>query len=453
MTEIWYSGSISESIAEAKRKNAVFVVFACDGGDSSKQMEDVWKEEEVVECVRDIVIIKVEQSSVAFSQFTQFYPVMIVPSTYVIAPNGTPLEIIPGACNKEDLIAKIKSTTKKFAEKAEKATADEAASSSQNENSLEAKTKYAQDKLDEIRLKKQAEAQAAEIEAEKRRKSQMAELSRAKQDAEDRQMRQIAEERRREKEDDRLAREAIKQKIAQDRADRAARAAQQSGNADIISIKPAQAPTATTSVTPAAPVPFDGNVRIQLRFPDGTHETTTSPSDTTMSQLRNNIIQEYSDRIGNTDFNLAVPYPRRVFTELEMNETLESLSLIPSTVLVVLPGKRGQGRRTEVTAAGGTSSENSQGFIAKFIAMIVAFFTFLMSVFTGGSSNRNDQQASNNRASEAQNANATSGNSTEQSTLRQRNIGTSGSKIHRLNTSQDDDDENNTWNGNSTQQM
>ena len=75
--------------------------------------------------------------------------------------------------------------------------------------------------MEQIRQKKQSEARAAEVEAEKRRKSQMAELTRAKQDAEERQMKQIAEERKREKEEDRLAREAIKQKIAQDRADKA----------------------------------------------------------------------------------------------------------------------------------------------------------------------------------------------------------------------------------------
>ena len=87
--------------------------------------------------------------------------------------------------------------------------------------SLEEKTKYAQERLKEIRERKQAEAQKAEIEKEKRRKEQMSQLSRAKVEADDREAKQVMEERRKEKEEERLAREAIKRRIAEDRAERA----------------------------------------------------------------------------------------------------------------------------------------------------------------------------------------------------------------------------------------
>ena len=76
-------------------------------------MEDTLNESDVANVVTDSVLIKVEQSTTSFTQFTQLYLVLIVPKTYLIAPNGTPLEIIAVSCSKADLKLKIQSTNER----------------------------------------------------------------------------------------------------------------------------------------------------------------------------------------------------------------------------------------------------------------------------------------------------------------------------------------------------
>ena len=193
----------------------------------------------------------------------------------------------------------------------------------------------------------------------------------------------------------------------------------------------------------------------------------TAPKETKLAQLNEDIKRDYASRIGNSDFSLAVPYPRRVFAQEELDETLESLSLIPSTVLVVLPGRRGQQRTaTSAPSPSGSSQQPSEGFVTKLIAMLVAFFTFLLSIFTGGSRQSGNQVTSGQMAASGgrtESSGANSGQGGDASGLRQRRLNrdenmkakpeSSGGNVHRLNTDDNDDDENNTWNGNSTQQM
>ena len=207
----------------------------------------------------------------------------------------------------------------------------------------------------------------------------------------------------------------------------------------------------TVQSQPTPPPAFDGIVRIQLRFPDGTHETMTAPAESQLLELKQSVLTNYCDRIGSGYFNLAVPYPRRVFTDEEMSETLESLSLIPSTVLVVLP-LRGKQTRSAPSA---NSSNQSVGFIGQIFALFAAFFTFLMSIFTGGNRERNLTDGQSARTTGGQSSSREVAGSSS-SDLRRRKKDTEkpeSRNIHRLNSKDNDDDENNTWNGNSTQQM
>ena len=177
----------------------------------------------------------------------------------------------------------------------------------------------------------------------------------------------------------------------------------------------------------------------------------TAPAESQLLELKQSVLTNYCDRIGSGYFNLAVPYPRRVFTDEEMSETLESLSLIPSTVLVVLP-LRGKQTRSAPSA---NSSNQSVGFIGQIFALFAAFFTFLMSIFTGGNRERNLTDGQSARTTGGQSSSREVAGSSS-SDLRRRKKDTAkpeSRNIHRLNSKDNDDDENNTWNGNSTQQM
>ena len=234
-----------------------------------------------------------------------------------------------------------------------------------------------------------------------------------------------------------------------------------------------------TSDSAASPQPasFSGIVRIQLRFPDGSHQNIESKKDSTLGEVKHIVDQDYSDLIKSSDFTLAVPYPRRVFTNNELDQTLEDLQLIPSAVLVVLPQK-GSRRQTFGSSSGTVAQAVSRegNIFGKIIAMFVAFFSFIISIFTGSrrdsnvavgvSSSSNAVQSSSSAVhfnSETGETAHDASTARESKQLRQRLNAASVDKqkpvskletgnIHRLNT-EDDDGENNTWNGNSTQQM
>ena len=117
---VWFSSGIAEAIAEAKSRNSLFIVFVCDSTEKTLEMDNlVWNDGDVASTLADSVAIRVDQSTPAFSQFSQFYPVMIIPSTYFISPDGTPLEIVAGSCGKDDFKDKLQKTISNFKKPAE----------------------------------------------------------------------------------------------------------------------------------------------------------------------------------------------------------------------------------------------------------------------------------------------------------------------------------------------
>ena len=116
MTEsIWFSGSITEAINEAKRLNTLFLVHVRDETEQSIELRSqVFENEDILSVLRGSVVIEVSHGSTSFAQFTQFYPVMVMPSTYFISPSGIPLEIIAGSCTIEEFLQKAKNTFEKF---------------------------------------------------------------------------------------------------------------------------------------------------------------------------------------------------------------------------------------------------------------------------------------------------------------------------------------------------
>jgi hypothetical protein len=56
----------------------------------------------------DCISLKLASESEPFKQFSQFYPVSVLPSTYFIGQSGFPLEIVLGSVDANSLVAKLK---------------------------------------------------------------------------------------------------------------------------------------------------------------------------------------------------------------------------------------------------------------------------------------------------------------------------------------------------------
>ncbi|CAG9834282.1 unnamed protein product [Diabrotica balteata] len=299
------------------------------------------------------------------------------------------------------------------------------------ELSGEEKVRRAKELIDLIRKEKQKEEEENERLKELERRKMGQNVQQLKKWQEDQELKQLKEERDREKRENQMARDRVLAQIAQDRAERLARN----------QVTPPKAPEA-----PKAPSPpkLDSNItRLQFKLPDGTSVTQEfEVSDTleyVVSFLRSNL------NITLSSFNLATTFPRREYTSKDYPTTLLDLELVPNANLLVLP-----------TNGGEVSTNSEPGIISILwwgiwspIFSILGFFKNL--VF--GSGSRNTTRPPPNEPARRTPTTART------STTKRKGVndGTTVIKrqgnVHRLSDRKDDDDENNTWNGNSTQQM
>uniref|UniRef100_A0A3P9PNM6 UBX domain protein 1 n=1 Tax=Poecilia reticulata TaxID=8081 RepID=A0A3P9PNM6_POERE len=197
--------------------------------------------------------------------------------------------------------------------------------------------KREQVKLEELMRVKQAERRererAEEVEREKQRRRQGQELQQIRQKIQDDEMKKLADQRRREKMEDKLA-QRVKDKIARDREERAQKFGGGAPPSTVTSTQPT--PPSPSSPTGQGPPPtkkeYDES-RIQVRLLDGSTINTVFKAQEPLAAVR-----VYVQMNGNTpegqDFTLLSPYPRHVYTELDMEKPLKEL-LVPSAVLVV----------------------------------------------------------------------------------------------------------------------
>ncbi|MBN3309419.1 UBX domain-containing protein 1 [Amia ocellicauda] len=191
-------------------------------------------------------------------------------------------------------------------------------------------------RLEQLMREKQREREErereAEVQREKERRRQGQELLQVRQRLQDEQMRKLAEERLREKMEDKMAKQRVRDKIARDRAERALKFG---GGAD--SSSPPVEAVPSSSVPPVAqgapPAKKDyDECRIQVRLLDGSALCAVFRCQEPLAAVR---VYVQLNGGGPDEFSLLTPYPRRLFTEEDMEKPLTELGLVPSAVLVV----------------------------------------------------------------------------------------------------------------------
>ena len=149
----------------------------------------------------------------------------------------------------------------------------------------------------------------------------------------------MLEERNREKAEDRAAREHIKQQIALDRAERAARFAKTKEEVEAAKAAALLAKQAEMEVRRDTSTKERSAVaRIQFRLPESSSFTNQFPSDAPLEEARQFAAQTVGNTYGN--FSLATMFPRREFTKEDYKKKLLDLELAPSTSVVLLPAGR-----------------------------------------------------------------------------------------------------------------
>ncbi|XP_067170883.1 UBX domain-containing protein 1 [Apteryx mantelli] len=188
----------------------------------------------------------------------------------------------------------------------------------------------------ELIAQKQREREEREkretIEREKQRRKQGQELSLIRQRLQEEEMKKLAEQRRREKMEEKLAKQRVREKIERDKAERAKKFGAGSGTQG--SAEPPAAPVVPSSPSQEPPTKREYNqCRIQVRLLDGTSLTQTFKAKEQLAAVR--LYVELNRKDGEEPFSLLTTFPRRVFTEEDMEKPLQELGLVPSAVLIV----------------------------------------------------------------------------------------------------------------------
>nr|XP_010307395.1 PREDICTED: UBX domain-containing protein 4 [Balearica regulorum gibbericeps] len=470
-----------------------------------------WEDEKVTEAASDdFVAIKIDTKSEACLQFSQIYPVVCVPSSFFIGDNGIPLEVIAGSVSVEELVTRIRKvkqmhrvkgqplenesqssapcpssqsdgasentqsrpvefcaspesvmseTIRPSADEAnsgqtsQEATnsLDEQMSDAQPVNDLTLKVERITKKLEERREEKRKEEEQKEIKKEIERRKTGKEMLEYKRRQEEELTKRMLEERNREKAEEKAARERIRQQIAMDRAERAARFAKSKEEAEAAKAAALQAKQAEIEARKEASQKERSAIaRIQFRLPDGSSFTNQFPSEARLEEARQFAAQTVGNAYGN--FSLATMFPRREFTEEDYGKKLLELELAPSASVVLLPAGR---PATSVVQASGSDLWK---FLGTLLYPLLAVWRFISNfLFTSPP----PSQSTVRSAHQQEHSNPPASGSTEQSrqAVRKRVVEKRGEdfkkegKIYRLRTQDDGEDENNTWNGNSTQQM
>ncbi|NXN40543.1 UBXN4 protein, partial [Rhinoptilus africanus] len=486
------------------------VLYLAGEDEQSAEMAARWEDEKVTEAASDgFVAIKIDTKSEACLQFSQIYPVVCVPSSFFIGDNGIPLEVIAGSVSVEELVTRIhkvkqmhrvkgqplengsqssapcpssqsdgapentQSRAAEFCDSPESVvserirsagnvnsgqasqeaanSSDEQVSAAQHVNDLTLKVERITKKLEERREEKRKEEEQKEIKKEIERRKTGKEMLEYKRRQEEELTKRMLEERNREKAEEKAARERIRQQIAMDRAERAARFAKSKEEAEAAKAAALQAKQAEIEARKEASQKERSAIaRIQFRLPDGSSFTNQFPSEARLEEARQFAAQTVGNAYGN--FSLATMFPRREFTKEDYGRNLLELELAPSASVVLLPAGR---PATSVVQASGSDLWK---FLGTILYPLLAVWRFISNfLFTSPP----PSQSTVRSAHQQDRSNPSASSSLEQSrqAVRKRAVEKRGEdfkkegKIYRLRTQDDGEDENNTWNGNSTQQM
>ncbi|KAK0083349.1 hypothetical protein PV326_006757 [Microctonus aethiopoides] len=506
----WYSGSINDAVKTSKVNKAIFVVFVAGKDEVSMEVAKVIDTPEISACLKtqDFVAIKLESGTEDYNFFAQIYQLVPVPSLFFIGLNGQPLEVVAGSVTVLNLKGKIDAvltkvgkgksnsstsfinaeqsaasfsnvpqssassndvvSTQSTSKTAENPSADIKPSSddvkseqaesvtSNADNNNQSNQQSSSDKVEraraliELQKKQQMEL---EREAEKRRELDRRDIGKHMQNARRRQqemeLAMAHEERMKEKALEREARERVIKQIAQDKLERKHREQallQQANKSQSNQEQPQHAASAFVG---------DGVARIQFRLPSGNPHMGKFEANTTLRELRAYVSSNID--LPFRQFSMSMSFPRRDLTTEDDERTLLDLELVPTAVILILPSKN-SGAST-VAAAHGDSFWSR--FMWALFAPIFTVYNYLAGYFTGGPRDSTNNQSNDSSASGgSQRSGAFGGNNAGPSSgYATRNMGESSrgvrsrGNVHRLHSGADDNDENNTWNGNSTQQM
>lgn len=457
----WFEGSINEAVVASKAKKAIFVVFIDGKDDASVTVSEVIESSEISSRLEqeDFVTVRIESGSENYRFFAQIYQLVPVPSVFFIGETGVPLEIVAGNFSIPELSSKIddilvksgknaSGSSASFIQSEQRATATgsvnittEKSTSNKQEGLVQENEENATESTNKeklMRAQQLMDLQKKQRVQEEIKKEKERELERRKRERE-LEMKQSQEERLKERAADDAARERVRKQIAEDRLMQKEK--EQAFQKNTSQQQPVKE-VVNKSLASSSSISV---VRIQFRLPSGsTHMGQFEPS-VTLGALRDYVLANIE--LPFQQFVMSTSFPRRNLLSEDDDKNLMDLELVPTSVILILPLKNANGKSV-------FPSSDDLGILSRIIwsvfTPIIGIYNYVMQYFHGADRSQGDDAAGTRES-----ANTANENNSRTVPRNQNPVGLHRrSNIHRLHSVRDDDDdENNTWNGNSTQQM
>ncbi|XP_075224027.1 UBX domain-containing protein 1-like [Lycorma delicatula] len=194
-----------------------------------------------------------------------------------------------------------------------------------------------EEKMKQKRKEREENEKLEALEREKNRIRSGKEMIAAKKKLEDEEIKKIVEQRKREKMEDKLARQRVKEQIEQDRLARKEKFGGCSGSTSVASQPPPPPPAAAAAAATAQPPPPPqkdySQTRLQIRLTNGQALTHTFGAKEQLSAVRLYIELNRTD--GEGPFGLMTNFPKKIFTDDDYDKPLDILGLVPSAVIIV----------------------------------------------------------------------------------------------------------------------
>lgn len=482
--EMWFGESVKDAISRTRAENKLLLVFIEGPDDLSisckESLESI--QEKILTHSVPIKLTAGSQNAIAFSQF---YPILVVPATYIVTPAGLAVEVIAGKVQVEDFVNKLEKAAEQLPPPSQQTSSSTTSTpvahrsgaetppsvpspamagppppspASPAQPALDDKLALAQRKLEELKARKEKEDEERERQLElERRETGKAVLS-AKKRREEQEMLEAANERKRDAALEREHRARVLAQIEQDKEERRKRFSKQQDPETSAAVD--ASPQQQQAVTP--PKVNSDEAKIQFRFPDGHTLTHVFKSSDKLQSAHDFVASSESL----SKFKLAQMYPRKTFVDQDMSNSFSELGLVPTSVLLVMIQSSASSYIRSQSNKQSTSASSSvvQGsyftdFIPWFIMMpLMTLWNFITSFLPNAAVPDEPQSSTSGAASSstsppARNITSTSAQPST-SGVRRRDLPSNSGNIHRLRDEDDDDDEKKkTWNGNSTQQM
>merc|ERR1719228_2616082 len=91
--ELFFHSEVAEAINEAKTHTKLLLTIV-DSVEPSPAVKALFENEAIQKTLRDVTILKINENSGAYQQFTVFHAVHVTPSLYLIRPGGE----VAGVC-------------------------------------------------------------------------------------------------------------------------------------------------------------------------------------------------------------------------------------------------------------------------------------------------------------------------------------------------------------------